>query len=54
MFSFGAVPGWDIAVVVRYPSAEALARMWLDPRFLSAHRNRVDGVERSQVFVFGE
>jgi uncharacterized protein (DUF1330 family) len=54
MFSFGTVPGWDAAVVTRYPSADALAQMWLDPRFIAAHDNRVDGVEQSQVFVFGE
>lgn len=53
IFSTGAVPGWDAAVVTRYPSAEALAQMWLDPRFVAAHDNRVNGVERSQVFVFG-
>lgn len=53
-FAFGAVSGWDAAVVTRYPSAEALAQMWLDPRFVAAHNNRVDGVERSQVFVFAE
>ena len=54
MFAFGAVSGSDAAVVTRYPSAEALAQMWLDPRFVAAHNNRVDGVERSQVFVFAE
>jgi uncharacterized protein (DUF1330 family) len=51
-FGLGAIDGWDATVVTRYPSAEALARMWLDPEFISAHGHRVDGIARSQVLVF--
>ena len=54
VFALGPVTDWDAAIVTRYPSAEALAQMWLSAEFISAHRNRVDGVERSQVLVFGE
>jgi uncharacterized protein (DUF1330 family) len=54
IFAFGAVSDWDAAIVTRYPSADALARMWLSPEFVDAHHNRADGVERSQVLVFGE
>jgi uncharacterized protein (DUF1330 family) len=39
------------AVVIRYPSARALADMWLDPEFIAAHSHRVDGGE-SRVLVF--
>lgn len=53
MFAFGNVDLWDATIVTRYPSAAALAEMWLDPHFIAAHANRVDGVERSQVMVFG-
>ena len=44
--------GWDAVVVTAYPSAAALAGMWLDPDFVAAHRNRADGVARSRVLVF--
>jgi uncharacterized protein (DUF1330 family) len=54
MFGLGDVADWDAAIVTRYPSADALAQMWLSPEFIEAHRNRADGVERSQVLVFGE
>jgi hypothetical protein len=27
--------------------------MWLDPEFVAAHANRVDGVARSLALVFG-
>lgn len=54
IFALGTVSDWDAAIVTRYPSADALARMWLSPEFIDAHRNRADGVERSQVLVFGE
>jgi uncharacterized protein (DUF1330 family) len=53
-FALGPVTDWDAAIVTRYPSADALAQMWLSPEFIAAHTNRVDGVERSQVLVFGE
>lgn len=53
-FALGPVTDWDAAIVTRYPSAAALAQMWLSAEFISAHSNRVDGVERSQVLVFGE
>jgi uncharacterized protein (DUF1330 family) len=54
IFALGDVGDWDAAIVTRYPSADALAQMWLSPEFIEAHGNRVDGVERSQVLVFGE
>ena len=54
MFALGDVADWDAAILTRYPSADALAQMWLSPEFIEAHRNRADGVERSQVLVFGE
>jgi uncharacterized protein (DUF1330 family) len=44
---------WDFAIVTRYPSAEALAAMWMDAEFIKAHENRLDGVAASQVYVFG-
>jgi uncharacterized protein (DUF1330 family) len=53
-FGLGEIDQWDATVVTRYPSAEALARMWLDPEFISAHNHRVDGIARSQVLVFGD
>src|SRR5437660_775637 len=53
-FALGPLADWDAAIVTRYPSADALAQMWLSPEFTSAHTNRVDGVERSQVLVSGE
>jgi hypothetical protein len=54
IFGLGEAPGWDAAILTQYPSAAALAGMWLDPDFIAAHANRVDGVERSQVLVFGK
>lgn len=51
MFGSGDLFHWDAAIVTRYPSAGALAEMWLDAEFIAAHNNRVDGVERSQVLV---
>lgn len=53
MFALGPSADWDAAVLTRYPSADALAQMWLDPELVVAHESRVDGVERSQVLVFG-
>jgi uncharacterized protein (DUF1330 family) len=52
-FAMGPKGDWDFAIVTRYPSAEALAAMWLDPEFIKAHENRLDGVAASQVYVFG-
>jgi uncharacterized protein (DUF1330 family) len=52
-FAFGGGDDWDAVIVTRYPSASALADMWLDPDFIAAHANRVDGVARSQALVFG-
>lgn len=54
MFGLGPLTDWDAAVVTRYPSAGALADMWLSEEFIAAHHDRSDGVERSQVLVFGE
>lgn len=54
MFAFGSANDWDAAIVTLYPSAHALAAMWLDPEFVGAHQNRQDGVEGSQVLVFGQ
>jgi uncharacterized protein (DUF1330 family) len=42
---------WDAVVVTRYPSARALADMWLDDEFVAAHASRRAGVARSQVVV---
>ena len=53
-FGLGPVGDWDAVIVTRYPSADALAQMWLSPEFIEAHKNRADGVERSQVLVFGQ
>jgi uncharacterized protein (DUF1330 family) len=53
MFSFGGGDAWDAVIVTRYPSPAALAEMWLDPEFIAAHANRLDGVARSQALVFG-
>jgi uncharacterized protein (DUF1330 family) len=53
VFTFGAVDAWDTAILTRYPSALALAGMWLDPEFVQAHQHRVDGVTRSLVMIFG-
>ena len=53
MFAFAAGDAWDAVIVTRYPSAKALAEMWLDPEFIAAHANRVDGVMRSQALVIG-
>ncbi|MDY7106927.1 MAG: DUF1330 domain-containing protein [Actinomycetota bacterium] len=41
----------DAVVVTRYPSASALAAMWLDDEFVAAHRHRVAGVRRSDVHL---
>jgi len=54
MFGLGPLNDWDAAIVTRYPSALALAEMWLSAEFIAAHKDRSDGVERSQVLVFGE
>jgi len=54
IFAMDEASDWDAAIVTRYPSAHALAQMWLSPEFIDAHKNRTDGVERSQVLVFGE
>ena len=54
MFGLGPLNDWDATIVTRYPSALALAEMWLSEEFMAAHKNRSDGVERSQVLVFGE
>jgi uncharacterized protein (DUF1330 family) len=43
---------WDAAVLIRYPSARALADMWLDPEFVAVHRSQVSGVAESEVLVF--
>jgi uncharacterized protein (DUF1330 family) len=54
IFAMGEASDWDAAIVTRYPSADALAQMWLSPEFIDAHKNRTHGVERSQVLMFGE
>lgn len=51
-FAFGEAGEWDAVILTRYPSAQALAQMWLDAAFIEAHKNRADGVERSQVLIF--
>jgi uncharacterized protein (DUF1330 family) len=53
MFGLGVGDDWDAAILTRYPSAAALAQMWLSPEFVAAHEHRADGLERSQVMVFG-
>lgn len=52
VFGLGDTATWDAAILTRYPSARALAGMWLDREFVAAHAHRIDGVERSQVLVF--
>ena len=42
---------WNAVIVTRYPSARALADMWLDDEFIAAHANRHAGVARSEVLV---
>lgn len=42
---------WDAVIVTRYPSARALADMWLDDGYVAAHASRRAGVARSQVLV---
>ncbi len=44
--------GWDAAILTSYPSAAALANMWLDPVFIHAHSNRLDALKKSQVLIF--
>jgi uncharacterized protein (DUF1330 family) len=44
---------WDAAILTRYPSAQALAAMWLADDFVAAHANRIDALERSRVLIFG-
>lgn len=53
-FGLGEPSHWDAAILTQYPSADALADMWLDPQFVSAHESRHAGVSRSQVLVFAE
>ncbi|MGH1351117.1 MAG: DUF1330 domain-containing protein [Methyloligellaceae bacterium] len=52
IFGTGDTSDWDAVILTRYPSAKALANMWLDTVFIAAHRNRLDALERSQVLVF--
>ena len=54
IFGSGVDTSWDAAILNRYPSAKALADMWLDPVFIEAHRNRLDSLERSQVLIFND
>ena len=42
---------WDLVIVTQYPSADALANMWLDEEFLEAHEYRDRCIERSCVLV---
>lgn len=42
---------WDAVIITRYPSARALADMWLDDEFVAAHANRHAGLARSEVLV---
>jgi uncharacterized protein (DUF1330 family) len=51
-FGSGEKPDWDAAILTRYPSADALAEMWLDPEFVAAHESRMEAVAASQVLVF--
>lgn len=52
-FGLGPLRDWDATILTRYPSARALAAMWLDPEFIAAHVHRSDGVERSHVLIYG-
>lgn len=42
---------WDAVIITRYPSARAVADMWLDDEFVAAHANRHAGLARSEVLV---
>ena len=46
-FAFVADGDWDSFVVTEYPTGGALATMWLDTEFVSAHRYRHAGVSKS-------
>ncbi|MGH1422144.1 MAG: hypothetical protein ACRBEQ_10025 [Hyphomonas sp.] len=50
-FGLGATRDWDFMIMTQYPSAKALAEMWLDDRFIAAHKAREDGVAASEVLV---
>ena len=43
--------GWDALIITRYPSAQALADMWLSPAFCAAQGDGTHGLARSQVVV---
>jgi len=48
----GTAPAWDMAVLSEYPSARALAQMWLDPEYIAAHQDRIRAVDDSQALFF--
>jgi len=50
-FGLGDHGDWDAVIVTRYPSARALADMWLDDDFIAAHTHRHAAVTRSRVLV---
>lgn len=50
-FGMNADTDWDLVIVTQYPSAEALADMWLDAEFLEAHEHRDRCLDRSCVLV---
>jgi uncharacterized protein (DUF1330 family) len=51
---------WDAVVLVRYPTAQALADMSASPEYGAAHHDRIAGLERttiiacSQTFTLGQ
>jgi uncharacterized protein (DUF1330 family) len=54
VLSGDAAGGWDAVVLMRYPSAEALARMSDSPEYKAVHHDRVAGLERTTVIACSE
>ncbi|MGI3167512.1 hypothetical protein ACRARG_00045 [Pseudooceanicola sp. C21-150M6] len=50
-FGVHGATDWDAAILSEYPSASALAQMWLHPGFVEANKSRMDGLENSLVMV---
>ncbi|EAQ03630.1 hypothetical protein OB2597_03382 [Pseudooceanicola batsensis HTCC2597] len=50
-YGTGGDTRWDAAMLMKYPSPQALANMWLDPDFIEAHQSRGDGLAKSLVLV---
>ena len=52
LFHLNAPGTWDAAIMTLYPSAAALAEMWLDADYVVAHTSRASGLRQSQVLIF--